>query len=108
MRRLGSAVWPLVFVCTLYLQQGDAIFSEQDGVEDFSWDMIWASVGQITPEGYIIEIALPSKQLRFQPGAGTQTVLFLGYSDNGSGNQAMDLERQNRSFFVKLGYAWVL
>ena len=25
--------------------QADAVFSEQDGVEDFSWDMIWASAG---------------------------------------------------------------
>ena len=27
--------------------QADAIFSEQDGVEDLSWDMIWASAGRM-------------------------------------------------------------
>lgn len=53
--------------------QADALFSEQDGVEDFSWDMIWSSVGRITAEGYIVEMALPLKQLRFKPGDGAQT-----------------------------------
>jgi hypothetical protein len=37
-----------------------------------------------------------------------QTVLFLGYSDNATGSQGVDLRRQDRTFFVKLGYAWAL
>lgn len=53
--------------------QADAIYSEQDGMEDFSWDMIWASAGRIGPDGYIVEVALPLKQLRFQSGDGPQT-----------------------------------
>ena len=59
--------------------QADAVFSEQDGIEDFSWDMLWASVGRITPDGYVIEMALPLKQLRFQPGAGSQTWGFEAF-----------------------------
>ncbi|MBP1635290.1 MAG: hydrolase [Acidobacteria bacterium] len=59
--------------------QADAIFSEQDGVEDFSWDMIWDAKGRITAEGYTIEMALPLKQLRFQPGAGAQTWGFEAF-----------------------------
>jgi hypothetical protein len=59
--------------------QADAIFSEQDGIEDFSWDMIWAAEGRITAEGYTIEMALPLKQLRFQPGAGVQTWGFEAF-----------------------------
>ncbi|MCX6544088.1 MAG: DUF5916 domain-containing protein [Acidobacteria bacterium] len=59
--------------------QADAVFSEQDGIEDFSWDMMWAAVGKITPDGYIIEMALPLKQLRFQPGAGVQTWGFEAF-----------------------------
>jgi hypothetical protein len=59
--------------------QADAIFSEQDGVEDFSWDMIWTSAGRIGPEGYVVEIALPLKQLRFQPGAAVQTWGFEAF-----------------------------
>ena len=59
--------------------QADAIFSEQDGVEDFSWDMIWNAVGRITADGYIVEIALPLKQLRFPAGEGPQTWGFEAF-----------------------------
>ena len=59
--------------------QADAIFSEQDGIEDFSWDMIWNSVGRITGEGFVVELALPLKQLRFQPGAAVQTWGFEAF-----------------------------
>lgn len=52
--------------------QADAIFSEQDGVEDFSWDMIWHAAGRVSTEGYIVEVALPLKQLRFQAGSAPQ------------------------------------
>jgi hypothetical protein len=53
--------------------QADAVFSEQDGIEDWSWDMIWDSRGRITAEGYTVEIALPFNQLRFRAGSGPQT-----------------------------------
>jgi hypothetical protein len=59
--------------------QADAIFSEQDGVEDFSWDMIWNAVARITPDGYVVEVALPLKQLRFPAGAGPQTWGFEAF-----------------------------
>ena len=36
--------------------QADAIFSEVDGIEDWSWDMIWTSRGRITSDGYEVEI----------------------------------------------------
>ena len=35
-----------------------------------------------------------------------QTVVFLGYSDNHQGLPGADLARADRTFFVKLGYAW--
>ena len=59
--------------------QADAVFSEQDGVEDFSWDMIWNAVGRITTDGYIVEIGFPLKQLRFQAGEGPQTWGFEAF-----------------------------
>jgi len=59
--------------------QADAIFSEQDGVEDFSWDMIWRAVSRITADGYVVEAAFPLKQLRFQPGQGAQTWGFEAF-----------------------------
>jgi len=59
--------------------QADAIFSEQDGLEDFSWDMIWTSVGRIDADGYVVEIALPLKQLRFQAAQNVQTWGFQAF-----------------------------
>ena len=53
--------------------QADAIFSGNEGIEDFSYDMIWASAGRITEEGYVVEIAIPLDQLRFQRTSGPQT-----------------------------------
>ncbi len=45
--------------------QADAMFSELEGYEDFSWDAIWDSAGRIGPDGYTIEMAIPFAQLRF-------------------------------------------
>jgi hypothetical protein len=53
--------------------QMDAIFSEQDGIEDFSWDIIWDSAGRINSEGYVVEIGIPFNQLRFPAAQGEQT-----------------------------------
>jgi hypothetical protein len=53
--------------------QADAVFSELDGIEDFSWDAIWQSAGRITPEGWTVEVAVPFNQLRFPKTAGPQT-----------------------------------
>jgi len=53
--------------------QADAIFSETDGIEDFSWDLIWDSAGRITESGYVVEIAISLKQLRFPRTRQAQT-----------------------------------
>ena len=53
--------------------QADAVFSQNEGVEDFSFDMIWDSAGRISAEGYIIEIAVPLNQIRFPRTEGLQT-----------------------------------
>lgn len=50
--------------------QMDALFSENEGVEDFSWDMIWDSAATIDDRGWSVEIALPVQQLRFPEGGG--------------------------------------
>jgi hypothetical protein len=34
-------------------------------------------------------------------------VLFVGYSDNAQAAGTLALTRTDRTFFVKLGYAWV-
>jgi hypothetical protein len=53
--------------------QADAIFSQNEGVEDFSWDIIWHSAGRITNDGYIVELAIPVNQIRLPRTAGRQT-----------------------------------
>jgi hypothetical protein len=53
--------------------QVDAVFSEIDAAEDFSWDAIWDSKGAVTEQGYSVEIAVPFKQLRFPRSSEPQT-----------------------------------
>jgi len=47
-------------------------------------------------------------QLLFSYKINPRTLLFLGYSDNYFGGQGFGLTQSDRTFFVKLGYAWVL
>jgi hypothetical protein len=47
-------------------------------------------------------------QFLFSYKLNPQTVLFVGYADNGLGTQEYDLTRSNRTFFLKIGYALVL
>lgn len=59
--------------------QVDGIFSEQTAAEDYSWDAIWGSASKITPEGYVIETAIPLKQLRFPRTSEVQTWGFEAF-----------------------------
>jgi hypothetical protein len=47
-------------------------------------------------------------QLLFSYKINQQTVLFLGYSDNYFGTRDFGITQTERTFFVKLGYAWIL
>jgi hypothetical protein len=53
--------------------QADAVYSQQDGGEDWSFDMIWQSASRITADGYVVEVAIPLNQLRFPANRGPQT-----------------------------------
>jgi hypothetical protein len=53
--------------------QMDAVFIPQEGFEDFSWDALWRSAGRITPDGYVVEVAIPFKSLPFPQVAGPQS-----------------------------------
>ena len=52
--------------------QADAVFSQNEGIEDFSFDMIWASGARINEDGYVIEVAIPLNQIRFPRASGSQ------------------------------------
>jgi hypothetical protein len=47
-------------------------------------------------------------QVLFSYKINPQTVLFLGYSDNYFGYKGIPLKQNNRTFFLKIGYALVL
>jgi len=53
--------------------QADAINSEVDGSEDWSWDAIWRSAARVDERGYVVEIAIPLNQIRFPSTPGPQT-----------------------------------
>jgi hypothetical protein len=46
-------------------------------------------------------------QFLFSYKINPQTVLFLGYSDNYLGAEGIDITRTDRTFFFKVGYAWL-
>ncbi|MEM7350357.1 MAG: DUF5916 domain-containing protein [Acidobacteriota bacterium] len=50
---------------------------DYDGIQDWSWDAIWSSAGKINGNGYVVEMAVPFRQLRFAAGSGPQTWGFL-------------------------------
>ncbi|HEY0005198.1 MAG TPA: sugar-binding protein [Pyrinomonadaceae bacterium] len=49
--------------------QADAIYTENSG-EDFSVDIVMESKGTVTQDGYIVEVAIPFKSLRYEAGKG--------------------------------------
>src|SRR5215213_1565388 len=49
--------------------QADGVFTEGRG-EDFSVDLVMESKGQLTEDGYVVEVAIPFKSLRYKAGNG--------------------------------------
>jgi hypothetical protein len=47
-------------------------------------------------------------QFLFSYKLNARTVVFAGYSDNSFGLQTTGLVRTDRTFFIKLGYSWIL
>ena len=54
-----------------YLFQANPLGVQRDGVvtegqdDDLSFDAVWQSDGRLTPDGYVVRIAIPFKSLRF-------------------------------------------
>ncbi len=49
--------------------QADGIYTEPEN-EDFSVDILMESKGQLTEDGYVVEVAIPFKSLRYEAGKG--------------------------------------
>jgi hypothetical protein len=50
--------------------QADAMFDQVSDSLDLTWDAIWNSAGRIREDGYVVEVAIPFKSLRFPRGQG--------------------------------------
>ncbi len=64
------------------------------------------------PDLYLDEVDAMSNslftQFLFSYKINPRTVLYLGYSDDYFGNNDVQLTQNNRTVFIKIGYAWVL
>lgn len=62
------------------------------------------------PELYLFPVLLKTStiftQFLFSYKLNPQTVLFIGYSDDYLGMTGVDITQTDRTFFVKIGYAW--
>jgi hypothetical protein len=75
------------------------------GTTDKNPDYLWHSRGQLTDSGYVVEVRIPFKSLRY-PGAGEQSwglniqrrVQRTGYDDTWT-----DVRRANASFLIQAG-----
>lgn len=80
------------FICNPYGVQFDAIWTEAPDREssfDSAFDTVWDSKGALTPQGYVVWMAIPFKSLRF-PKTEVQTWgLFLN----------RDIPRKNEEAF---------
>src|SRR5207247_4914782 len=57
--------------------QLDGIMTEgQD--DDYTFDTVWQSDGRLTPEGYVVRLAIPFRSLRFGSGAAQSWGIALG------------------------------
>lgn len=61
--------------------QMDAVNSDVDGSEDWSWDAIWDAATHVTADGYTVEVAVPFSSLRFPRTSGPQTWGFMAARD---------------------------
>jgi hypothetical protein len=53
--------------------QADSIYDDVNRNGDDSWNAIWQSAGKLNDKGYVVEMAIPFKQLRFSPNQERQT-----------------------------------
>lgn len=62
--------------------QSDLFRNDLSGEEDPSFDAIWDSAGRITDDGYVVEMAIPFRQMRFRDGGTVKhwgLILFRTY-----------------------------
>jgi len=53
--------------------QGDLTRDDSRFNEDASWDAVWDSMGKVTEQGYVVEMSIPFREIRFPSGLDQQT-----------------------------------
>ena len=56
--------------------QADAAWTENQG-QDYSYDQVWDSEGQVTQDGWMALMAIPFRSLRFRPDGSDWGVVFM-------------------------------
>lgn len=74
----NTGQWAYRFRINALGVQADAIYNDQTGQTDYSWDTIWASEGQKTPGGYVVEVRIPFNSLSI-PSDDVQKWRFRAY-----------------------------
>ena len=85
--------------------QADGILTEGGG-EDFSPDIVMESKGAITTDGYVVEVAVPFKSLRYEAGKGKLWGLHLFRRIKRANNELdswMPLSRDISGWLVQAG-----
>jgi hypothetical protein len=68
-----------VFITNPLGVQTDGTWTEREGWEfDMSFDTVWDSRGTLTPEGYVVWVAIPFRSLRFSPEKKQVWGIILG------------------------------
>ena len=89
--------------------QADGIFSESssNNNEDYSVDIVMESKGQLVDDGYVIEVAIPFKSLRYEIGKGKNWGIHLTRRikhKNNEQNSWMPIVRGQNGFLNQAGY----
>jgi hypothetical protein len=85
--------------------QADGILTEGRG-EDYSVDIVMESKGEINQEGYVVEVAIPFKSLRYEAGGDRQWGLHLARRIKRFNNELdswMPLSRDRSDFLGQAG-----
>ncbi len=59
--------------------QTDLHFSSGGGSLDFSWDGVWYSAAKLTDFGYVVEVKIPFRSIRFKSGLSAWGISFARY-----------------------------
>jgi hypothetical protein len=86
--------------------QQDGIMTEERG-EDFSVDLVMESKGMVVDDGYVVEVAIPFKSLRYEAGKdklwGVHATRSIKHLDNEQ-NSWMPIMRSKSGFLSQEGH----